>query len=185
MIAPYEHRIIISPIGDLEPSILERVSHDVSERFGLPTEVISLLQDMEFALDPARQQYNSTLILERLAGLAPRGALKLLAICNVDLFIPILTYVYGEAQLGGKTCIISTYRLSDKLPVIKTERIYHQRIIKEAIHELGHTFNLRHCRDPFCCMHYCRTTGDVDNKTEEFCRYCGILLQDEVKALKL
>jgi archaemetzincin len=58
-----------------------------------------------------------------------------------------------------------------------------QRMIKESIHELGHTFNLRHCRDHRCIMHYCRSEADVDLKSEELCRYCRILLLDEIKKL--
>ena len=59
------------------------------------------------------------------------------------------------------------------------------RIIKEAIHELGHTFDLRHCDDDHCIMHYCRKIEDVDHKLSRFCRYCSIFLADSVKALGL
>ena len=58
-----------------------------------------------------------------------------------------------------------------------------QRIVKEAIHELGHTFSLRHCREHSCIMHYCRTELDVDRKSDQLCRYCKILLDDEIKKL--
>jgi len=178
-----EKRIIISPHGDLDSSLINHVGNRVSGRFGYRTEVRSLLKEIDFALDSSRKQYYSTKILERLAGLAPVHAVKVLSICEVDLFIPILTYVYGEAQLGGKACIISTFRLNDELPAINGQDSYRQRIAKEAIHELGHTFNLRHCPDRSCGMHYCRTLRDVDSKSEEFCRYCRVLLDDELKRL--
>ena len=58
------------------------------------------------------------------------------------------------------------------------------RVVKESIHELGHTFSLRHCRDRECIMHYCRTIRDVDRKSDELCRYCRILLEDEVGRLE-
>lgn len=183
MISPHEHKIIISSIGELDSSMIEQIGVMVSESFGFETETLSLLKDIDFALNPNRKQYHSTLILNELAGLAPFHAVKILAVCQVDLFIPILTHVFGEAQLGGKACIISTYRLKDDLPIIKTQRIYHHRIIKEAIHELGHTFNLRHCNDPLCSMHYCRTIEDVDHKSDELCRYCKVLLKDEIKRM--
>jgi len=99
----------------------------------------------------------------------------------VDLFIPILTHVYGEAQLGGKACIISTHRLQEGICTNAGFKTYHCRILKEAIHELGHTFNLRHCPDHTCIMHYCRSIRDVDRKLERLCRYCRILLEDEIK----
>lgn len=140
-----------------------------------------LLQDIDFALDKGRGQYHSTLILEELASRAPTSAIKVLAITDVDLFIPILTHVYGEAQLSGKACIISTCRLKEGLPLMGTQETFSARVFKEAIHELGHTFNLLHCPDHDCIMHYCRSEDDVDRKSEELCRYCGILLEDALK----
>ena len=109
--------------------------------------------------------------------------MKVLGITRVDLFIPILTYVYGEAQLGGRAGIISTHRLSGNPPALGAEEQLQFRAAKEAIHELGHTFKLRHCQDKTCIMHYCRSIEDVDRKTEKLCRYCSILLKDEVKRL--
>lgn len=140
-----------------------------------------LLQDIDFALDKGRGQYHSTPILKELASRAPASAIKVLAITDVDLFIPILTHVYGEAQLRGKACIISTSRLKEGLPLMNTQETFFARVFKEAIHELGHTFNLLHCPDPACIMHYCRSEEDVDRKSEEFCRYCRILLGDALK----
>jgi archaemetzincin len=134
-------------------------------------------------LDTERNQYHSTSILEKLSGSAPSHAIKVLAITRVDLFIPILTYVYGEAQLGGKACIISTYRLDERSSPIGKDVPLYERVAKEAVHELGHTFKLRHCRDQACIMHYCRSVADVDRKTDQFCRYCTTLLNDEMKRL--
>ena len=184
MISPHEHSIVISPIGELDSVLIKEIGKSITESFGFGTENVCLLEDINFALDSERDQYYSTAILDRLSELAPPQAIKLLAVCEVDLFIPILTHVYGEAQLGGKACIISTLRLNEDLPSLNTSRICAQRIIKEAIHELGHTFKLRHCQDTSCGMHYCRTIKDVDHKSHEFCRYCKILLQDEIKRIR-
>ena len=179
---PSEHSIIISPVDALESELAERIRAEVHRTFGFRTETESLLQDVAFALNTDRDQHYSTLILEKLAGLAPDRAVKILAITRVDLFIPILTHVYGEAQLGGKACIVSTYRLNENLSMGDREPFY-QRVVKEAVHELGHTFNLRHCQDHYCIMHYCRCIKDVDRKTDQLCRYCRILLADEIKRL--
>ncbi|MGD9032009.1 MAG: hypothetical protein PVH02_05065, partial [Desulfobacteraceae bacterium] len=81
----------------------------------------------------------------------------------------------------GKTCIISTCRLKEDLPAINPKDVFLHRVVKEAIHELGHTFNLRHCPDHTCLMHYCRSERDVDRKSDELCRHCKVLLQDELK----
>jgi archaemetzincin len=140
------------------------------------------MQHVDFALDSRRNQYYSTSILGKLANIAPPKTIKIIAITRVDLFIPILTHVYGEAQLGGKACIISIHRLNEGLGMGVWEP-FNRRVVKEAIHELGHTFNLRHCQNPTCCMHYCRSVKDVDRKSEHLCRYCKVLLGDEIKRL--
>lgn len=183
MISQAEHTILISTIGDPDPELSKPISREAHRLFGYPTEIMPLLQDVDFALDTARNQYHSTLILEKLASKAPPHAVKILAITHVDLFIPILTHVYGEAQLGGKACIVSTFRLKEELPPMKAQEVFLHRLVKEAIHELGHTFDLRHCPEHTCIMHYCRTERDVDQKSDELCRYCKILLQDELKRL--
>jgi archaemetzincin len=184
LIVSTEYSIVICPIGNLDGMLLKQIGKKIRMIFGWRTKLICLVQDIEFALDPQRNQYHSTPILEKLANNAPPNTLKVLAVTDVDLFIPILTHVYGEAQLGGKACIISTCRLKDTLSTVGTCQGYRHRVIKEAIHELGHTFKLRHCPDSTCIMHYCRTVMDVDRKTDRLCRYCEILLQDEIMRLE-
>lgn len=176
-----EH-IIISPIENFRPDLLKLIVRKVHRIFGYRTKIKPLMQNVDFAFDHDRQQHFSTAILERMASLAPTTAIKILAITKLDLFIPILTHVYGEAQLGGTACIVSTHRLNEGLGTSFSE-IFYKRVVKEAIHELGHTFNLRHCRDQTCNMHYCRSIKDVDRKSDQLCRYCLVLLNDAIKRL--
>ena len=178
-----QHSIVISPIGNFGPEITEPVKKEIYRIFGFPALIIPVLEDVDFAFDSGRNQYHSTSILQQLEKSAPSFAIKVIAVTKVDLFIPILTHVYGEAQLGGKACLVSTYRLKDQISAAHPGVIFTQRIIKEAIHELGHTFNLRHCQEHVCIMHYCRTELDVDRKSDQLCRYCKILLDDEIKRL--
>jgi len=181
---PTEHSIVISPLVDLESELLSQICQAIGQAFRYKTEIIPLLEELNFALDPNRSQYHSTAILEKLSTIAPHHAIKVLAIIQEDLFIPIMSYVYGEAQLGGKACIISIHRLKENPSSIAGTEVYRDRLIKESVHELGHTFNLRHCPDPRCIMHYSRTVRDVDKKADQFCRYCNILLEDELKGPK-
>jgi archaemetzincin len=183
LISQSEHTIVISPIGDFDTDLTKSIGREIKRIFAYPPRFMPLLEKVDFALDTGRNQYYSTPILEKLASKAPPQAIKVLAMTDVDLFIPILTHVYGEAQLGGRACIISTYRLKDSLPPMKAQEVFLRRLVKEALHELGHTFNLRHCEDQSCIMHYCRTERDVDRKSDELCRYCRVLLDDEIKRL--
>ena len=175
-------KILISPIGDDIPDwIPGSIASEIEKLFGFQTLIGSLMDDIEFAFDVKRNQYYSTPILEELTKKAPEDCMKVLAVTREDLFIPILTHVYGEAQLGGKSSIISISRL---IEIFNTENMEsgNSRIIKEAAHELGHTFDLRHCEDSSCIMHYCRRIEDVDNKSDQFCRYCRVFLSDYIKA---
>jgi archaemetzincin len=181
--SPSPHTIVISPVGDFGSDLLDRISAEIKRIYAFPTRVKPLLTDIEFAFHPNRKQYHSTPILAELARKAPADAIKVLALVQVDLFIPILTHVYGEAQLGGRACMVSTIRLNEGHRSLNTQEPYLSRIIKEAIHELGHTFKLRHCREHTCLMHYCRNEDDVDRKSDQLCRYCRVLLEDDIKRL--
>ena len=184
MIDSGEYRIAISPIGNIDSSLTDSIGREVKRIFGYRTEVVPFFDQLDFALNFERQQYYSTMILEKLAAMASARAVKLLGITTVDLFIPILTYVYGEAQIGGVACIISTCRLSEGISSSGSGQRLHDRAVKEALHELGHTFKLRHCPERSCIMHYCRSIQDVDRKSDHLCRHCHVLLEDELKRLE-
>ena len=176
--------VLIVPIGDFEDDILQAVDAMIKRAFDLSCRFEPLLDTIDFAWNAEREQFHSTAILTKLAERTPADVLKILALTKEDLFIPILTHVYGEAQLGGTSCIVSTCRLSGGIsPTVQREH-YLERIAKESAHELGHTFDLRHCKDSQCLMHYCRGIGDVDGKSNQFCRYCQVMLDDQLKTIR-
>ncbi|BBO89422.1 archaemetzincin family Zn-dependent metalloprotease [Desulfosarcina ovata] len=183
MTATFSRTVILSPIGHFDADILCAVEKMVRRSMGLPCRIQGLIDTIDFAWDAKRRQFHSTAILAQLSEQAPGDALKVLALTDRDLFIPILTHVYGEAQLGGLSCIVSTFRLASEISATGERRRYLARIVKECAHELGHTFDLRHCKDNQCLMHYCRSIADVDHKKDQFCRYCRVMLADGLKAL--
>ncbi len=176
--------LLISPVGQIPPWVSQDIAAHMHRIFRLTARITPLLKSIDFAYDADRNQYHSTRILEVLDQQAPESCAKVLAITKEDLFIPILTHVYGEAQLGGKACIVSISRLLTYGESGNIEK-GHERMIKESAHELGHTFDLRHCEDPLCMMHYCRKIEDVDHKSDRFCRYCSILLNDAIQEMDL
>jgi archaemetzincin len=178
---PPDGCVQIAPVGFFAPDLLSAVADTIRRIFGFECRTAPLIEEIAFAYDGDRKQYHSTPILQTLTENAPAEVFKVLAITREDLFIPILTHVYGEAQLGGTSCIVSTHRLGEGISMVNRRGLYIERVTKEAAHELGHTFDLRHCKDSHCIMHYCRSISDVDHKSGDFCRYCRVLLGDYFK----
>jgi len=129
--------------------------------------------DPELAFDSGRGQYNSRILLAQLLNQQPSGATWILGVAGVDLFIPVLTYVFGEAQLDGRAAVVSTYRLDNRIYGLPPDRdLLFQRLCKEAVHELGHTRNLMHCHRHPCVMLSSPYVEGIDMKSDQFCEDC-------------
>lgn len=178
--APVPRMLILSPVGRIPGWVTDILIRRLPEILGFPARIESLLANIEFAHDPVRNQYHSTPVLDVLEECCPEDGLKILGITKEDLFIPILTHVYGEAQLGGRAALVSISRLVSG-PDMGGADAGAGWILKEAVHELGHCFDLRHCEDAHCIMHYCRRLDDVDKKSSRFCRYCRIMMTDYIR----
>lgn len=178
------HIVAVSPLENC--SINELVS-PIAESFKINVVAhSSTVVDASFAFDISRNQFSSTLLLSALNEKFPANADKILGITSVDLFVPVLTYVFGEAQLDGKSAIVSTHRLSESFYGLDENiQLTKARIIKEAIHELGHTFGLPHCRDYLCVMHSSTGVEEIDLKTKRFCSTCEKFLVNKTKLLDL
>ncbi len=164
-------RIYLKPIGDQDVRVLDGIAEGVAVAFGLPVSKLPAVEVPEHAFNSLRGQYHSTQILRGLLPHAPDDALRLLAVSDVDLFVPRLNFVFGEATLDGRVAIISLYRLHPEFYGGPTdEEIFLGRAVKEAVHELGHTFGLKHCRNPECVMYFSNSIGDTDRKSAEFCK---------------
>ena len=90
-----------------------------------------------------------------------------------DLFIPVLTFVFGEAHMHGQFAIVSSHRLKEQFYVREENlKLLEQRLLKEIVHELGHTFGLIHCMDDRCVMHNSYSVEDTDHKDIYPCEVC-------------
>ncbi len=119
--------------------------------------------------DQKRGQHSSGAVLRWLVPRVPDGA-KLLGVTDVELFIPVLTFVFGEAQLGGQVAVVSIARLADPT----APRLVAGRLAKEAVHEVGHTFGLKHCASAACVMARSPGLAAVDAKSDRLCGDCRI-----------
>ena len=181
-------RIFILPIGSIDPAILRIVSQEVAARLNYNCKVLQNMEEPSYAFEPQRKQYSSSRILKEILN-AERshpvadGAAKLLGIVDVDLCTPILTFIFGEAQLGGRAAIVSLSRLRQEYYGLSPNPgLLMERAIKEAVHELGHTFGLTHCQNPKCVMYFSNSIRNVDVKTDHFCNGCSMLLSEKKRS---
>lgn len=145
----------------------------LSEIFGLHVEQHPPTFDPEIAFDASRGQYNSRILLAQLLNDCPPETTRILGVTGEDLFIPVLTYVFGEAQLEGRAAVVSTYRLDSQIYGLPADRkLLFERLIKEAVHELGHTYRLFHCPRHPCVMMSSTYVEGIDQKSDRFCAIC-------------
>jgi archaemetzincin len=161
------------PIGNIDSRLLKDIPPALEATFGRPCRVLSASLEPEFAFHGERQQYHSSEILQGMQSFLTPDSWRLLGIASVDLYIPILTYVFGEAQMGGPCAMLSTHRLRQEFYGLPAEHeVLVQRTIKEAIHELGHTLQLTHCHDYRCAMASSHSVERIDLKESALCTAC-------------
>ena len=163
------------PLDVADQGLLSALAAEIARIFPFQCRVGATESLPAGTLDEQRGQYHATRILEHLAA-SDRDAFRLLGVAAVDIFTPILRYVFGEAMLPGRAALISTYRLGSAPP--RDRSVFLSRVLKEGIHELGHTFGLTHCKDPTCAMAASLDTTHIDTKSTRLCYYCGVVLGD-------
>jgi archaemetzincin len=163
--------IHLIPLG-VGLDLVEQLAAALARIFQTPCRIRPETLDLAFARDERRGQHYSTAILQRLEQVADSTA-RVLAVTSSDLYVPVLTFVFGEAQLEGNCAIVSTARLREEFyGMPPREDVLRERLLKEAAHELGHTFGLRHCADWSCVMASSHGVELLDVKGAEFCRTC-------------
>jgi archaemetzincin len=164
-------------LQDQPPAEAERLVSALSDCFRVPCRIRADRLDAAFALDPRRNQFHSTAILSAMQPLV--NGSRILAVTGLDLFVPVLTFVFGEAQLTGNCAVVSLHRLREEVYGLPPNPpLLAERLRKEAIHELGHTFGLRHCDDWRCVMTSSHSVEWLDVKTADFCPACRKLIDN-------
>lgn len=162
----------------MDHEILRRVSWVITRQFGFLCQIRGNLGIPSYAYDLTRKQYNSILILKNLIENCPENLIRVLGITEVDLYIPILKFVYGTAQMEGKCAVLSLYRLRpEHYGGPPNKQVLLSRVEKTTIHELGHTFSLTHCKDAKCAMYYSSHIDDTDSKSASLCVTCNDLFK--------
>jgi len=166
-------RITLLPIGEVADALLEDLCAGLSLALRKDCEVLRPGLDVAQALNASRQQYSSTAILARMQVRLNPQIWRMLGVTSLDLYIPILTFVFGEAQLDGACAIVSTHRLRQEFYGLPSDpKLLGERLLKEAVHELGHTLALTHCADYRCVMAPAHALERIDVKESNFCKGC-------------
>ena len=171
-------KIGILPIGQVDESPLLRIQEGLKRVFPQIKSVVieKKLPLDELSLDGKRQQYRSHTLLNQVQNFAAenRDLNYVLGVVDVDIFVPGLNYVFGEAICPGIAALISLHRLEPEFySEASNDQLYFNRAIKEALHELGHNLGLRHCSRPLCVMHFSNSIFDTDIKQSSFCDRCS------------
>jgi archaemetzincin len=153
---------------EVDEAAVDRVRRDLAHQFEQPVVRWRGHGRPTGTLDLKRGQHSSREVLKWLVGERPPGAARVIGLTDVDLFIPVLTFVFGEAQLGGPAAVVSTARLIDPISPARTL----ERVSKECVHELAHTFGLVHCSTPLCVMTRSTSVQAVDGKRGALCDDC-------------
>lgn len=160
-------------IGDLDGGLLMELGPMLADTFRVPCAVLPFRLDPEFAFHSERQQYHSTEILYKMQTHVNAESWRVLGVTSVDLYIPILTFVFGEAQMGGPCAVVSANRLRQEFYGLPSDdSVLRDRLLKEAVHEVGHTLDLTHCDDYRCAMAPSHAVEWIDLKESTLCGAC-------------
>ena len=175
--------ITLVPIGMDEQDFLKVLARELEGAFNLPVRVVNRLELPVNSFNPRRNQYQAEHFLKALRrSLAPKKQEKVLGITDKDLYVEGLNFVFGQAELPGSHAVISFTRLHQSFYDYPEDRdLFFKRVVKEAVHELGHTFGLKHCPNSHCVMFFSNSLHDTDRKSYEFCQPCKKRLEQSLR----
>ena len=175
-------------IGKIDSHVTSRIQENLTIIF--PKSTCTLIPETlsvpEETFNKTRQQYSSNSILSRIRNYAKKDITidKILGIVDIDIFVPNLNFVFGEAEYPGKAALISLWRLKPEFyEQPSNNELLIERSTKEAVHELGHTLGLKHCSNPFCVMYFSNSIFETDRKQSLFCGKCHFKVEETVNSL--
>ena len=164
--------IALIPIGHVDEEFLNALRPSLEKVIGQRVRIAQRIALPWDSWNPDRDQHLSSLVLAILAPLSYSGD-RVLGVTDVDIYATGLNFIFGEADYVGRKALISLQRLRQEFYGLPSdEKLFQRRALKEAVHELGHTYGLGHCPDPTCVMYFSNSLSDTDFKEWELCPFC-------------
>ena len=174
--------LFIAPVVFSNQILLKNIGNSLRGVFRIPVTKIDLAIDTNSLYSIERKQYYSTGFIEQALEQTAHINGKILMMTELDIYVPVLTFLFGEAQLNGKLSIVSVCRLHEEFySGVTNNELLLERTEKEALHELGHNFGLIHCKDWDCVMHSSNSVEEVDIKGGNYCSNCRKILDKKFK----
>lgn len=169
----------VTSLGRVEDELLDGTRQFVARTFQLDSRISRIGIDPSGLTEGRDDQVASHELMGRLQSCVPADGWQLLSLVGFDLYLPMLSFVFGHAQLDGPVAIVSLARLRQEFYGLHPDGpLLERRLDTEVAHELGHTMGLHHCTEPGCCMTLSTSIEEVDAKSPEFCRSCRVKLRE-------
>ena len=166
---------LIVPFGEIEETFLNNLASVLRKQFNVKFIINKPAKIPHEAYNPVRNQYLSIRILEKLHDF---DGSKVLGVIEKDMYDKGLNYVFGQAEAPGRCGVISITRLRQQFyGKEKDDKILFERVVKEAVHEVGHMYGLSHCEYENCVMYFSNSIVDTDKKKSSFCNNCLKILE--------
>lgn len=181
MIAPLsaaEPTIAIQPLGKMPAAQVEKVKAGILALYAMKVEVLPAKPLPKEAYYEPRERYKADKLLDLLDQETGADFTKVIGLTTQDISSrkgEIADWgIFGLGQLGGRACVVSTYRLHAGKA---SEPVFQSRLAKVSIHELGHTFGLDHCPNTGCFMNDgAGKIATVDAESDKPCPDCAAKL---------
>lgn len=174
------------PVGTIDLALLQDLCDAIPKHLKVECKIAQFTLDPAPAYHPERQQFHSSEILQHMYALLQPRDWRLLAVADIDLYIPILKYVFGEAQIGGACAVVSAFRLRQEFYGLdRDDALLRERLLKECVHELGHTLSLRHCQDYRCVMASSHAVEWIDLRESVLCKVCRSEVESRLRGTEL
>jgi archaemetzincin len=175
-------KLVILAIGEVNLGVLRHVLHGLKQAFPQVQFTVSenVMPIPKEAYNKYRQQYHSTRLLAKMLQHVNRsGTDRILGVTAFDLYVSRFNFVFGEAQFAGRAALISLFRLSPEFYGQPADnKLFYERVVKEAVHEAGHIFGLAHCKNSHCVMFFSNSILDTDRKYSMLCEKCSDNVSD-------